>query len=55
MPKMRWRSYLPLGRVAGRWLWQRRAWIMRGLLLAAMLTWPRPPQAVVRLGPPQTV
>ncbi len=55
MPAMRWRSYLPLGRVAGRWLWQQRAWILRGLLLAAMLTWPRPPQAVVRLGPPQAV
>jgi hypothetical protein len=42
-------------RAWARTVWVRRAWVLRGLLLAAMLTWPRPPQAVVRLGPPQTV
>jgi hypothetical protein len=34
---------------------RQRAWVLRGLLAAAVLTWARPPRPEVKLGPPQTV
>ncbi|MBL8057021.1 MAG: beta-galactosidase [Anaerolineales bacterium] len=40
---------------AGRWLWQRRGWGLRLLLLAALLAMVAPPPRLLVLGPPQTV
>jgi hypothetical protein len=45
MPARRW-----IDRLA-----RQRAWIVRVLLVGALLGWPRPPQPHVVLGPPQTV
>ena len=34
---------------------QRRAWILRALLVLALFTWASAPRPLIYLGPPQTV